>query len=207
MRRPSSSRFDERRACAPRDVTPAGFGNGTQPCPRSAARRIAAVLLPPTQIGGCGCCGVSGRIVVPRVRKLRPSTSISPSVQIAAHHVDRLVGELVALVEVDAQRGELGLEVAGRDPEDHAPARQHVEAQHRLRGQERVAVRQHEDVRLHAQPGGRRGRERQRDERVERVVPAACEPLDVGRGMVGDEARVEAGVLGRAPRTPSPPRR
>jgi len=44
-------------------------------------RRIAAVLLPPTQIGGCGRWGVSGRLVVPRVWKLRPPNSISPSVQ------------------------------------------------------------------------------------------------------------------------------
>ena len=132
---------------------------------------------------------------MPRVRKFRPidlDLVVGPD---AAHHVDRLVGELVALVEVDAQRRELGLEVAGRDAEDHAPAGEHVEAQHRLRGEERVAVREHEDVRLHAQPCRGRGRERQRDERIERVVAAAREPLDVGRGMVGDEARVEAGVL------------
>ena len=70
----------------------------------------------------------------------------------ASHHVDRLVGELVALVEVDAERGELRLQVAGRDAEDHPSAREHVEAQHRLRGEQRIAVGEHEDVRLHADP-------------------------------------------------------
>ena len=34
-----------------------GFGNGDQPSPSSTARRIAAVLLPPIQIGTGGGCG------------------------------------------------------------------------------------------------------------------------------------------------------
>ncbi len=115
----------------------------------------------------------------------------------AAHDVDRLVGELVALVEVGTQRRELRLEVAGGDAEDDASAREHVEAEHRLRGQERIPVREHEDVCLHPQLRGRRRRERERDERVERVVSAAREPLGVRGRVIGHEARVEACALRR----------
>ena len=60
-------------------------------------------------------------MTVPRVRKCRPTVSISPSVHDLAHHVDRFVGQLVALVEVDAERRELGLQVSGPDAQDHAP--------------------------------------------------------------------------------------
>ena len=42
-------------------------------------------------------------------------------------HVDGFVGECVALVEVDAERGELRFEVAGGDAEDHAALRERVE--------------------------------------------------------------------------------
>ena len=65
-----------------------------------------------------------------------------------ADHVDRFVGALVARLEVGPEREELGFEIPGRDAEGEPPAREHVEAERRLRGEQRVAVRQHEDVRL-----------------------------------------------------------
>ena len=46
-------------------------------------------------------------------------------------------------------------------------------------------------MRLQQQPGRRSRRERERDQGIERVVPAAREPLGVGCRMVGDEAGVE----------------
>ena len=46
-------------------------------------------------------------------------------------------------------------------------------------------------------PPGRRGRERQRDQRILGVVAAALEPAVVGRGVVGHEDRVEPGGLDR----------
>jgi hypothetical protein len=45
----------------------------------------------------------------------------------ALDRADRLVGDVVARVEVGAERLELALQVARRDAEDQPPARQHVE--------------------------------------------------------------------------------
>ena len=154
------------------------------------------MLLPPTQIGGCGCAIGRGSIVLPRaeVATVEHDTVGRPR---RDHRVDRLVGELVAFVEVDAERAELRAQVAGRDAEDHPTARQAVEAQHRLRGEERVAVRDDEHVRLQPQRRGRRARDREHDERVERVVTAGLEPPIVGERMIGHVTRGEAGGLGR----------
>ena len=82
-------------------------------------------------------------------------------------------------------------------PDDHAPAREHVERGDRLRGQERVAVGRHQHVRLHAQPRRRRRHEGERHEGVERLVAAAPQPAVLGRGMVRDEGGVEARAFGR----------
>src|SRR5207248_2605295 len=61
-------------------------------------------------------------------------------------HVEGLLEELVALGVVDAERGELALEVAGRRRQREAAARHEVERRPRLGDQEGVAVRQHHDV-------------------------------------------------------------
>ena len=70
--------------------------------------------------------------------------------------------------EVDAERLELGLEVAGADAEDDAPAGQRVERRERLRRDQRMAVRRDLDVRQQAHAARRRGEEA---ERRDRVVP------------------------------------
>ena len=56
------------------------------------------------------------------------------------HREDRFVAELVALGVVDAERRELGLEVARREAGEHAAAREHVEGRDRLRREEGVPV-------------------------------------------------------------------
>ena len=174
-----------------------GFGNGTQPWPSSTARRIARLLLPPTQIGGCGWLTGRGRIVTdasPEVPALDRDRVLGPH---PPHHLDALVEQLVALVELHAQRAELRAQVAGRDAEDHPTVRERVERRHALRREERVAVRGDVHVGLQPQRRRRRGRERQPDERLERVVTTAFEPLVVGGGMVRHVDGVEARRFGR----------
>ena len=114
-----------------------------------------------------------------------------------AHGDDRLVGELVALGVVDAERCELRFEVAGADADDDPTAREGVERRDRLRRQERVAVGGDQQVEVAVgSPGRRRRGEAQRDERVEGVVTTGGQP-PVGRDrMVGHEDGVEAGRLG-----------
>ncbi len=170
-------------------------GWGTAPIRRPARPRAGSRLrlFPPIQIGGHGRAAGRGRIVVPRERKCIPSCSYG-SVALKTPRITSMASsvERVAFVEVDSERRELGLEIARRDPEDHAASGEPIEAQHRLGAQQRVPVREHHDVRLQLD-ARRRGRgERERDGRFERVVPARGEPLRVGRGVVGDEARIEA---------------
>jgi hypothetical protein len=112
------------------------------------------------------------------------------------HGDECLVRELVAFGEVGAERGELGLEVARREPDDDAPPGEHVEGGDRLGREEGVPVGGDEHVRLDAEPGGRRRDEREGDEGVEGLVAAAREPTVFGRGVVRHERRVEAGHLG-----------
>ena len=106
-------------------------------------------------------------------------------------HVERLVEQLVALGVVDAERRELSLQVAGADGQREAAAGQHVERGGCLGDHERVAIRQHDDVRDQPQRGGVGGREAEGDERVEGVVAATVEPALRGRGVVGEPEAVE----------------
>ena len=71
------------------------------------------------------------------------------------HGSNRLVGQLVALGEVNAEGGELRLEIAGADPEDHPPAGERVERRHRLGRGKRVAVGGDVEVGLQPEPRGR----------------------------------------------------
>ena len=113
------------------------------------------------------------------------------------HRDDGLVRQVVALLERDAERRELLLEVAGPDPEDDASARQRVERRDGLGEEERVAVRGDAEVRVEPHRRRRRGRHRERDEGIERVVTARLEPA-VGRERVlGHEHGVEPRRLGR----------
>ena len=164
---------------------------GVHPSARSTARRIARFEFPPTQIGGCGDCTGRGSIVCPRTSKCRPVSCTPLSVHARAHRDERLVEQLVALVEVDAEGAELGLQVAGAHAERQPPAGQHVEAHRRLRGEERVAVRDDAEVGEQPHGGGRAAAANdERDERVERVVAAGGEPLVFGVRVLGDEHAV-----------------
>jgi hypothetical protein len=92
------------------------------------------------------------------------------------HRADVFVHQIVAAVEIDAQRLELGLEIAGADPEDHPAARKDVERGDRAGGDERVAIGQYHDVGLELEPGGHGSDHREHDERILRIMPAAVEP-------------------------------
>jgi hypothetical protein len=99
--------------------------------------------------------------------------------------IDRFVERGAATGELDAERGELRLEVAGADAEDHPAAGQRVECGERLRRRQRMTIRRHPHVRQQADLPGRR---RQEAERRNGVVPD-------GRHRRGVRAR-HADVIG-----------
>ena len=200
-RREQRSSHGARRGGRVRERNPALAAFGRPPdrgaccCRRSRSAGAAAAAA--AGASSCRACGSAG----PRPRP-RPRSQTRP------HHVDRLVGELVALVEVDAERGELGLEVAGRDPEDHAAPRQHVEAEHRLRGQQRVAVRR---ARGCASARAAGWSPRPRTTSATNGSSAWCPPpashFESGAGWSVTKHASKPASLDAAPRTPSPRRR
>jgi hypothetical protein len=115
----------------------------------------------------------------------------------ALHHLEVLVEEVVALVEVDTEGGELRLQIPGGSAERHPAPGEHVEAEHRLGAEEGVAVRG--DVDVGEQPELARGGrgERERDEGIEGVVTAGVEPAGVARRVVGHVHTRETGSFGR----------
>ena len=94
----------------------------------------------------------------------------------AQDHLDGLVEERVALIEVDAESVVLRPQIAGGDGEREPPAGERVECGPGLGHQERVAVGEHQDVRDQPQTIGHRGAEGQRGEWVESVVSACGQP-------------------------------
>ena len=90
--------------------------------------------------------------------------------------LEGLVAELVPLLEVDPQRGELALQVAGGDAQHEAAAGGHVQRRGRLRGEERVPVGQHQHVGLEsdARRGGRRAPQAWRERAASTPGRAVC---------------------------------
>ena len=154
-----------------------------------------SALLPPIQIGTCAGFGFTLTAAGGVAAALEAVLVGAPH---AAHRLERLVEQLVAPLEVDAERAVLAAQVAGRDREREAPTGQRVDGRRRLGHEERVAVGQHDDVRDQPDPLGHRGDEGQRGERVERVVTAGLEPLVRRRRVVGERDAVEPGGLGGA---------
>ena len=64
------------------------------------------------------------------------------------HRTDGLIGHCLPRFKVTTERCELPFEVSSGHAENHAAAGEHIKAQYRLRGNERVAVREHQDMRL-----------------------------------------------------------
>ena len=128
-----------------------------------------------------------------------------------AHGRDRLVGEVVALVEVDAERGELAGQVARTHADDHPPARQRVERRDRLRRQERVAVGEDQQVRLQPDPASSRPR-RSSGRRTGRGCDGPRSPA-TGRRASGGRSRTRRRTRRSPPRPttrrsrPRPPAR
>src|SRR6266446_3115739 len=100
-----------------------------------------------------------------RQRRVAPGDEVPPldvdalAAPRGLHGPDRLVVEVVALLEGHAEGRELGLQVARRHAEDEAAAGEDVEARGRLRGEEGVAVRQDVDEGEEPDARGRRGGE------------------------------------------------
>ena len=111
-------------------------------------------------------------------------------------HVERLIEQCGALLEVHAERGELALEIADADGKGEPATGQQVQRCARLGHYERVSVRQHHDVRYQPQRGGAGRGVSHRDERVQRVVSAGFEPALSGRRVVGEPEAVDTGSLG-----------
>ena len=167
----------------------AGAGNGFQPSPCSATptageravatdpdRHVARLRVHADLLGG-----VAGAL-----------EAVPIGAPHAAHRLERLVEELVAPLEVDAERAVLAAQVAGCHRQREPTAREHVDGGGRLRDEERVAVRQHDDVGDQPDALGHRGDVGERGERVERVVAARVEPLVGRRRVVGERDAVEA---------------
>ena len=111
--------------------------------------------------------------------------------------IEGFVEEDVALVEVDAQREELRLQVAGADAEYESAVRQLVDGGGRLRQRRRIPVRQHGDIGEEPQPGGHGGDVREGDEGIETLMTAGGQPCR-GRGRVfGEGKTLPTGPFGR----------
>ena len=175
----------------------AGAANGHQPSPCSTTRRRARPVLPPIQIGGCGRVAGSGCAVIPRALKCRPSTVTSSSVQIARITASASSNSSLRSSYSTPSAANSRFEVAHADREREPAPGQQVERRPCLRDDERVAVRQYDDVRNQAKRRRPRRREAHRHERVERVVAAGLEPALRRRRMIGEPEAVETRRFGR----------
>ncbi len=112
-------------------------------------------------------------------------------------HLERFLEQCGTFVEVHAQCGELPLEVAHTDTEREPAVGQQIQCRARLGHHERIAVRQHDDVRDQPKRRGPRRGVAHRDERVHRVVSAGLQPSLRRRRMIGEPEAVEPGRFGR----------
>src|SRR3989454_10948829 len=84
-----------------------------------------------------------------------------------ADRLQVLGGDGAAVLERDAERAELRLDVTAPEAGDEPPTGDQVERRERLREQHRVVVREDEDARAQAEAARVRGHVRERDQRVE----------------------------------------
>ena len=180
------------------------FGN--QPSPYSRTRSSTRGPVPPIHTGSGLCTGLGHD-------QMRSKSTNSPWKEASSLRPDLAHGQR-ALAHDAKARGRVGavvahlLEVpAGADAELEAPAREVVERGGLVGQRDRVALDDQRDAGADAQAlGGGRDRA-ERDERVERVRVlarqlVAARPRALAAGgdvrVLGDEDRVEAGVLGGA---------
>ena len=154
---------------------------GSQPSASRAARVIAALDEPPIQIGGPPARTGRGDMPTPT------SAPGPPTVGYSSANAARIGGMAASTAAprdgvVDAEHHELRLEVTGSGAQDRPAPAQPVEGHERLRGDQRVAVRQHVDVGEQVGPSGLRG---QPAEGRDRVVPGGRHGL-VGRSRHAD---------------------
>ena len=171
---------------------------GSQPSPRSAARRMAALDEPPTQIGGPPACTGRGRWPSPSTFHVGPSIVGNSSANAARTASIASSSSAPRWRELEPEHLELALDVAGADAEDDPAARHRVERRERLRRDERVAERQHVDVA--EQTRTVRGDAGEPPERRDGVPPRGAH----GVGLLGRDGDVvahghvpEAGLVGR----------
>ena len=185
---------------------------GNQPSQNSTTRFSVWSVSPPSSIGGCGFCFGLGYIQTGSKLTNSPWNSASSCGPQRLHRQHALAQQLEARVVAGAVVLHLLDVPAAADGEDEAAARELVEAGDRFRGDDRVALRHQADAGAELERFGRRGGERQRDERIVRVrialrqLAAAGERRTAaGRDMrvLADEQRFEAARLrARAPSSP-----
>ena len=96
-----------------------------QPSPTSATRRRAGAPEPPIQIGTWSWTGRDRRAAVRMAKP--PLERRGRLIEQGAQRRQGVVQDRASLVEGDAERVELGLDVPGTDADDHAATRQPVE--------------------------------------------------------------------------------
>ncbi len=109
----------------------------------------------------------------------------------------RLLEQSGPFVEFDTQCGEFALQISDADREGESAVGQQVQRRAGLGHHERIAVRQHDDVRDQPQRRGAGGGIAHRDEGVDGVVATRLQPSLRRRRMVGEPEAVEARRLGR----------
>src|SRR5262249_46801045 len=109
------------------------------------------------------------------------------------------------LLEVDAERPELGLDVAAREPGDDPSAGEHVEGGERLREQHGIVMRQHQDAGAEPEATREAGDAGEAHQGIEersirwggnRIVP------DRHRHVLAGPYRLEANLFGGLRHTP-----
>ena len=110
-------------------------------------------------------------------------------------HAERLVGNRAALAKVGAECGELRLHPADADAENHSIARKFLDRRDLLCRQHRGPIG--DDQHRNAEPDllGRARDEGQRRKHVEIAAATAFGLVNRDAQMIGDEQRVEAGLL------------
>ena len=165
-------------------------GTDSSRCRASTARRIAAGELPPTQIGGCGCCTVagsttlSGEFVGPRRLHRAQRRRRARRARSRERHAER--GELRPRGSRPRRRGSRGHATPRRAW--RPPWRRAADRGTRESGSSCAAAAA--SSRAAANDSATNG--------SSGLVPTVLEPRARRRRMVGDEARVEARGFDRA---------
>ena len=183
---------------------------GSQPSPRSAARRSAAGVEPPTQIGGRGCCTGRGRMAdVAHRATSRPSCSGYSSRNAAATSSIASSSSAPRRVKSTPRAANSASRCPAPTPRMTRPPDSASSVANAFAVCERMAVRRHVDVRQQPHAARRGGEEA---ERRDRVVPdgrhrRGVRARDARRGRTPRRRRSRRGRTPARPAASRPARR